>query len=98
MRLIDLDAIMAQFPDADFDGDVIENTKAYPYWSIGIDGLINVLKAVPIIEQSEDCISRQEAISAIQDKYYDNATGIDIVDIVAHLPSVTPKAESEVEE
>lgn len=91
MRLIDLDTIMAQFPDADFDGDVIENMKAYPYWKIGIDGLINVLKAVPIIEQSEDCISRLETISAIQDKYYDNATGIDIVDIVAHLPSVIPR-------
>lgn len=38
----------------------------------------------------EDCISRQEAISAIQDEYYADAVGIDIVDIIAHLPSVTP--------
>lgn len=53
-------------------------------------------KAVAALEERanaqscEDCISRQEAISAIQDEYYDNATGIDIVDIIAHLPSVTP--------
>ena len=46
----------------------------------------------------EDCISRQEAISAIQDEYYADAIGIDIVDIIANLPSVTPKAESEKEE
>lgn len=65
MRLIDLDAIMAQFPKADFDGDAIENMKAYPYWKIGIAGLINVLKAVPIIEQSEDCISRQQLLEAL---------------------------------
>ena len=38
----------------------------------------------------EDCISRQEAISAIQDEYYADATGIDIVDIIAHLPPVQP--------
>lgn len=51
--------------------------------------------AIKALEQKpcEDCISRQEAISAIQDEYYADAVGIDIVDIVAHLPSVTPKAE-----
>ena len=49
-----------------------------------------------LAETSQDCISRQEAISAIQNKYYDNTIGIDIVDIVAHLPSVTPTVESEV--
>lgn len=65
---------------------------------ICLDGIISLPSITPrnnLAESSQDCISRQEAISAIQDKYYDNATGIDIVDIVAHLPSVTPKAESE---
>lgn len=42
-------------------------------------------------EDAEDCISRQEAIRAIQDEYYDHAVGIDIVDIIAHMPPVTPK-------
>ena len=41
-------------------------------------------------QQSDDCISRQEAISAIQDEYYAHAVGIDIVDIIAHLPPVQP--------
>jgi hypothetical protein len=52
--------------------------------------------AIKALEQQpcEDCISRQEAISAIQDEYYADAIGIDIVDIIANLPSVTPKAES----
>ena len=45
-------------------------------------------------EDAEDCTSRQEAISAIQDEYYDHAVGIYIVDIIANLPAVTPKAES----
>lgn len=48
--------------------------------------------------ECDDCISRQEAIKAIQIEYYDHAVGIDIVDIIAHLPPVTPKAESEVAE
>ena len=54
--------------------------------------MIAIDKAIKALEQQpcEDCISRQEAISAIQDKYYDHAVGIDIVDIIAHLPSVTP--------
>lgn len=56
---------------------------------IAIDMAIKALEQQPC----EDCISRQEAISAIQDEYYYHAVGIDIVDIVAHLPSVTPKAE-----
>lgn len=43
--------------------------------------------------ESEDCISRQEAISAIIDEYYPNAIAIDIVDTIANLPSVTPQAE-----
>ena len=53
--------------------------------------------AIKALEQQpcEDCISRQEAISAIQDEYYADETGIDIVDIIAHLPSVVPKPESE---
>ena len=46
-------------------------------------------------EDAEDCTSRQEAIRAIQAEYYDHAVGIDIVDIVAHLPSVIPKPEQE---
>ena len=41
-------------------------------------------------EPCDDCISRQEAIRAILKIYHDHAVGIDIVDIVAHLPSVTP--------
>lgn len=41
----------------------------------------------------EDAISREDAIREIQDKYGDNAVGIDIVDIVAHLPSVRPCRE-----
>ena len=40
--------------------------------------------------ECEDCISRQEAISAIQYEYYDHAVGIDIVDIIAHMPPVQP--------
>ena len=48
--------------------------------------------AIKALEQQpcEDCISRQEAISAIQDEYYAHAVGIDIVDIIAHLPPVQP--------
>lgn len=45
-------------------------------------------------EDAEDCISRQEAIRAIQDEYYDHAVGIDIVDIIAHMPPVIPKAKA----
>lgn len=91
MRLIDLDAIMAQFPDADFDGDVIENTKAYPHWRIGIVGLINVLKDVPIIEQSKDCISREMAVREL-DKYLcgvEFEEGIDKA--IKNLPPVIPQ-------
>lgn len=51
MRLIDLDAIMAQFPKADFDGDAIENMNAYPHWKTDITGLINILKSVPVINE-----------------------------------------------
>ena len=40
--------------------------------------------------ESDDLISRQEAISAIIDEYYPNAIAIDIVDTIANLPSVTP--------
>ena len=58
--------------------------------------IINGIETMPTgkEEPAEDCISRQEAISAIQDKYYAHAVGIDIVDIVAHLPSVIPKAKT----
>ena len=96
MRLIDLDAIMAQFPKADFDGDVIENTKAYPYWAIGIDGLINVLKAVPIIEQSEDCVSRDEVLKDQLSVYTKEYGEIDVVAVeyIESLPSVTPSYNS----
>lgn len=45
-------------------------------------------------EPCEDCISRQEAISAIIDEYYPNAIAIDIVDSIANLPSVAPKAKT----
>ena len=57
-------------------------------------------KAVAALEERanaqpcDDAISRQEAISTIQDEYYADAIGIDIVDIIAHLPSVTPKSKT----
>lgn len=75
-----------EVPMSDKDKLLLEVNKA----------ICNNLKA---LEQQpcEDCISRQEAISAIQDEYYADAIGIDIVDIIANLPSVTPKAESEEE-
>lgn len=68
MRLIDLDAIMAQFPDADFDGDAIENMKAYPHWKTDITGLINILKSVPVIKYCKYAISREMAVREL-DKY-----------------------------
>ena len=94
MRLIDLDAIMAQFPKADFYGDAIENMKAYPHWRTDITGLINILKAVPIIEQHEDCISRQ----AVLDKFAEVSNISkrpyhDMWEYVEKMPPVTPKAE-----
>lgn len=40
---------------------------------------------------SVDCIDRQKTIAEIQYKYYDNAIGIDIVDIIAHMPAAIPE-------
>ena len=40
---------------------------------------------------SVDCIDRQKTIAEIQDKYYDNAIGIDIVDMIAHMPAAIPE-------
>ena len=61
------------------------------YISEALDLAIKALEQEPC----EDCISRQEAIKAIQDEYYDHAVGINIVDIIAHMPPVIPKAGSE---
>ena len=47
--------------------------------------------------ECDDCISRQKAISAIQDEYYADAVGIDIVDIIAHMPPVIPKAKQQID-
>lgn len=52
------------------------------------------------IEPSEDCISRQEALKAIEEEKLDwGNTGVEAIDgcleAVGNLPSVTPKAESE---
>lgn len=47
--------------------------------------------------ERDDCISRQKAISAIQDEYYDHAVGIDIVDIIAHMPPVIPKVKQQID-
>ena len=60
--------------------------------NIGFDRKEALDMAIKALEQQpcEDAISRQEAISAIQDEYYADAVGIDIVDIIANLPSVTP--------
>lgn len=49
VKLISLDDIMAQFPKANFNGDAIENKKAYPYWKTDIIGLISILKSVPTV-------------------------------------------------
>lgn len=40
---------------------------------------------------SVDCIDRQKTIAEIQYKYYDNAIGIDIVDMIAHMPAAIPE-------
>ena len=40
---------------------------------------------------SVDCIDRQKTIAEIQYKYYDNAVGIDIVDMIAHMPAAIPE-------
>ena len=40
---------------------------------------------------SVDCIDRQKTITEIQYKYYDNAIGIDIVDMIAHMPAAIPE-------
>jgi hypothetical protein len=95
MRLIDLDAIMAQFPKADFYGDATENMKAYPHWRTDITGLINILEAVPIVEQSEDCISRKEALECARLITDDEGIMHEVihVDDIKDLPSVKPKAE-----
>ena len=40
---------------------------------------------------SVDCIDRQKTIAEIQYKYYDNAVGIDIVDMIARMPAAIPE-------
>lgn len=40
---------------------------------------------------SVDCIDRQKTIAEIQYKYYDNAIGIDIVDMIARMPAAIPE-------
>lgn len=98
MRLINLDDILKQFPKADFDGDDLENMKAYPHWKTDITGLFNILKSVPIIEVCEDCVSREEIIDEINRmginafKTYNNYS--ELFDFVDSLPSVTPSYNS----
>lgn len=93
MRLIDLDAIMAQFLKADFDGDAIENMKAYPHWKTDITGLINILKSVPVIKYCKDAISREMAVREL-DKYLCGVVfeeGID--EVIKKLPPVLPQTK-----
>ena len=40
---------------------------------------------------SVDCIDRQKTIAEIQYKYYDNAVGIDIVNMIARMPAAIPE-------
>lgn len=92
MRLIDLDDILKQFPEADFDGDDLENMDAYPHWKTDITGLFNILKSVSIIEPCEDCISREEALKHTHIEYNDDGIGHRVVyaEDIEELPSVTP--------
>lgn len=106
MRLIDLDDILKKFPKADFDGDDLENMKAYPHWKTDITGLFNILKSVPTIETCEDCISRQAVLDIInfEDEWLHDANSHNadtkiafngLESRVKELPSVPPKIESE---
>jgi hypothetical protein len=93
VRLIDLDAIMAQFPDADFDGDAIENMKAYPHWKTDITGLINILKSVPVIKYCKYAISREMVVREL-DKYLcgvEFEEGID--EAIKKIPPVLPQTK-----
>lgn len=78
MRLIDADALLEKFTPK----------EKYKCFLTDINGLYELIEKAPTVELTENCINRQEAISAIQDKYYAHAVGIDIVDIIAHLPSM----------
>lgn len=104
MRLINLDDILKQFPKADFDGDNLENMKAYPHWKTDITGLFTILKSVPIIEACEDAISREEAINELKLAYFnkdlqsakDDPCIVDAmtdwaIRTIKNLPSVTPQ-------
>lgn len=90
MRLINLDDILKQFPKADFDGDNLENMKAYPHWKTDITGLFTILKSVPIIEACEDAISREKAIKQCGF----GMTSLLIADCLKRLPSVTSSYNS----
>ena len=59
--------------------------------AIAIDMAIKALEQQPC----EDCISRQEALSYKHIVYDDDGIGYSVVraDVIAKLPSVTPKAE-----
>ena len=66
--------------------------------SLNMDGAEHIIVhyARRIIEDmpsasSVDCIDRQKTIAEIQYKYYDNAIGIDIVDMIAHMPAAIPE-------
>ena len=91
MRLINLDDILKQFPKADFDGDDLENMKAYPYWKTDITGLFNILKSIPIIEACENYISRENALNSLiatDLKGWELAVALEAIE---KLPSVTPQ-------
>lgn len=96
MRLINLDDILKKFPKSDFDGDDLENMKAYPHWKTDITGLFNILKSVPTIETCEDCISRQAVIDLAITIETDDYSGNEVLEVVEveeikKLPSVTPQ-------
>lgn len=97
MRLINLDDVLKPFPKADFDGDALENMKAYPHWKTDITGLFNILKSVPIIDACEDCISRQRVLNDLENVSKGNEhprqafVFVDeCVDYITSVPSVKP--------
>lgn len=100
VRLISLDDIMAHFPKANFNGDPIENKKAYPYWKTDITGLISILKSVPMVKPCGNAVSRSEVIKTIKEMSNANPSYThtcdvvdrqDLIDSIDELPSVTPE-------
>lgn len=103
VRLISLDDIMAHFPKANFNGDPIENKKAYPYWKTDITGLISILKSVPMVNPCEDAVSREAVKELVVKEFVNPQDGMeewrnavnDVVEEILHnietMPSVIPQ-------